>query len=341
VAGPWARVRPYAPAAFFFGGFLFDAATLGRAVTALDLALLAFYYTAAAGLLLVLGRGVRFRFDRYANWALQFCFGSLCSALTVLYFKSAGSGAAFFFVTLVAALLVGNEYLEERYGELTLALAVFTFCGINYLNFALPHLVRSVRPAWFYISTAAALGVSWGIRRLSPGKRARLGPSAGVAAAIALAFVLNWIPPVPLVRKDLSVCRALDRSRSPYTAQVEEPHLWHFWKRSENRLRWRPDEKIFFYASIFAPAGIEANVAHRWSYRDPGRGWVDETRVPIRLTGGREDGFRTWSFKQKLRPGEWRVACETENGQVIGETKFLVVVVEPAAPIALKTITLH
>ncbi|HEX4922592.1 MAG TPA: DUF2914 domain-containing protein, partial [Bdellovibrionales bacterium] len=42
-------------------------------------------------------------------------------------------------------------------------------------------------------------------------------------------------------------------------------------------------------------------------------------------SGGREEGFRGFTFKQNYQPGDWRVKIETTDGREIGRITFEVV----------------
>ena len=44
--------------------------------------------------------------------------------------------------------------------------------------------------------------------------------------------------------------------------------------------------------------------------------------IPIRITGGRAEGFRGYGFKSKYQPGEWKVQIETTDGREIGRIYF-------------------
>ena len=146
------RLRKVLPAAAFLGGFFWDAVTLGRAIGTIDLVILVGYYLAAVVILVLIGRSVRFRLSRYLNYALQFLFGGIFSALVIFYFLSSSALPGFIFVSALLVLLVANEFLEKRYSQLTLSWTLFTACGIMLFNFVLPHAFRSINPAFFYFS---------------------------------------------------------------------------------------------------------------------------------------------------------------------------------------------
>ena len=48
-------------------------------------------------------------------------------------------------------------------------------------------------------------------------------------------------------------------------------------------------------------------------------------RIPIKISGGREGGYRAYSFKQRLDPGDWQVDVESQDGRIIGRVSVTVV----------------
>jgi hypothetical protein len=60
----------------------------------------------------------------------------------------------------------------------------------------------------------------------------------------------------------------------------------------------------------------------RWYWKDPARGWTQHDEIPIRIVGGREQGFRGYGMKSKYQPGEWKVLVETTDGREIGRVYF-------------------
>jgi hypothetical protein len=210
--------------------------------------------------------------------------------------------------------------------------ALFGTCAILFLNFAIPHLMGSISPIWFFLSTAAGVGLAYGVKRLSPKARGSLWPTYAVALALMGLYLVNAIPPVPLVKKNVSICRNLEKDDGAYVAEIEAPPAWAFWRNSETRVRQRPGEKIFCFTSVFAPRGLHCTLFHRWRYDDPARGWVDASRIGFPISGGRAEGFRGYSYKRNLAPGKWEVRLETETGRVLGEIRFRC---EPSADSAL------
>jgi len=64
---------------------------------------------------------------------------------------------------------------------------------------------------------------------------------------------------------------------------------------------------------------------HHWQrYDEKRREWVPTDRIGYAISGGREGGYRGYTYKQALSPGEWRVDVETAEGRVLGRVPFQV-----------------
>src|SRR6185295_18337828 len=92
------KYRHWFPAVFFFGGFVWDAITLGQSIKSSDLFILLAYLTGAAVILVLIGRGATFRYSQYLNAVLQFFFGNIFSALFIFYFLSSSDLPGYLFV---------------------------------------------------------------------------------------------------------------------------------------------------------------------------------------------------------------------------------------------------
>jgi hypothetical protein len=317
------RVRPWVPAVAFIGGFVWDALTLGRTIKSVDLFILLGYLIAAAVILVLLGRGVRFRGSQYLNAALQFLFGGIFSALFIFYFLSSSDMPGYLVVLLLAALLIGNEFLESRYSELTLSWALFTMSGIMFFNFALAHLFHSISTFWFYLGTLVAVALTLAVRIVARRDSASVRPAIAIAALMLVLHALNFIPPVPLVQKEMLVAHDLHKSGGAYVGRVESPG-WRFWRSSSPIFHRAAGERVYCFTSVFVPNGIRTTVRHRWLFYARGK-WVTTSVIPFTIEGGRNTGYRGLTYKQNVEPGEWRVIAESESGAAVGIMDFDVV----------------
>ncbi len=336
------RLRRALPAVAFFGGFLWDALTLGRSVGAMDLWILTGYLVLAAGILWLLGRREALAAARPTlatatlavvearPWwresgpylLLQFCFGGLFSALFIFYFKSSSHFLAILWALGLAGLLVANEFLEDRYRRFTLTWALFGLCAMLLLNFVVPHVVGSISAIWFFLSTLAGAAMTHGLRLKTPGQPGRIKPVWGIAAGLMLAYLVDAIPPVPLVTQEIAVGHALVKADGEYRLQHEKTPWWIFWRDIESEIHLAPGERLYCVAAIFAPAGLNTRLVHHWRYYDETAGWVTRSRIGFNLSGGRKNGYRGYTYKQNLQPGEWSVAVETENGRTVTLHRF-------------------
>jgi len=62
-------------------------------------------------------------------------------------------------------------------------------------------------------------------------------------------------------------------------------------------------------------------VQMQWFHREA-QGWAPQDTIPIKIVGGRAEGFRGYGFKSNYQPGEWKVQVETLDGREIGRVYF-------------------
>ncbi|MGH8505857.1 MAG: DUF5924 family protein [Stenotrophobium sp.] len=76
------------------------------------------------------------------------------------------------------------------------------------------------------------------------------------------------------------------------------------------------------WTAIRAPRGLDEGIHHLWSQN----GTVLDD-IPLKISGGREQGYRAWSCKQNMPAdprGRWQVRVITDGGQLIGVLRFTV-----------------
>lgn len=322
------------PAIAFFGGFLWDALTIGRQINPSDLWFLAAYLLAAGLILYWMGHkshahGLmtevqRLEVSHRADWQkkapafiLQFLFGSLFSALFILYFKSSNHFLALFWSLGLGFLLVANEYIDHHYHRFTLTWALFGFCAILVFNFILPFIVGSIYAIWFYLSTLAGAVLTYYLRKKTPGCPGRAWPVWVIAGVLTLAYALDFIPPVPLVEREMHLGLNFEKRNGEMLLSVEHAPWYKPWRLLSNDLHVPEGERVYCVSTVFAPRGISATLYHRWEHYDEKQGWQSTSRIGFGLSGGRNGGFRGYTYKQNIQSGQWRVKVETENGRTL------------------------
>lgn len=260
---------------------------------------------------------------------LQFFYGGIFSALFILYFKSSGHLGTWLMTAFLGALLVGNEFVGDRYGRrFTLTWGLLALNAILLFNFALPHMVGSLDPRWFYLSTATGIVLTHLTWLLAPGRPGRIWPAWGIAGVLLLAWIFGMIAPVPLVKRDIAVGHEFVKESGHYVLQVEKAPAWMIWRDQAATVHLAEGESLYGVSAVFAPQGVTADLEHRWELQEKG-GWREVSLTRFRTAGGRERGFRGYSWVVNPQPGNWRFIVATQDGRTIGT---LSVSVERGAP---------
>lgn len=146
-------------------------------------------------------------------------------------------------------------------------------------------------------------------RRSAGGWVLLLGAAAGLGL---LSWLLRgWVPPATLRLSRAVVTASVN-------AEMREPGapLEHIAADALRR------DGICAFTAIRAPRGLQERVFHRWLH-----GGREVARVPLEISGGREQGYRAWTclknFPQDV-DGRWSVQVVTDAGQMIGMMRFRV-----------------
>jgi len=336
------RLADFFPVIFFFGGFVWDALTIGRNVMPLDLAIFSAYLFGAAVILYVIGRPIdvsegasklpvrlslilkNLHSPRLPYFLLQFLFGSLFSALFILYFKSSSHWLAWLTSLVLATLLVANEFLESEYKRFTLSWALFGLCAMLLFNFALPFMLGSIHAIWFYLSTILGASLAYWLYKKTPNHFGSIAPVWIIAVTLMFAYTVDMIPPVPLVKRDVAVAYDLIKIDGRYQLTQQASSWWVLWRKTSDDLELVPGQRVYCFSSVFAPSGLQTRLYHRWQHYSKKTGWQTQSLVGFSLSGGRYNGFRGYTYKQNLAEGDWRVSVETENEKTIAVHTFSV-----------------
>ncbi len=349
---PWIQGlfrKPLFPIVFFFSGVTFDAITLTRIDSLLDNLVLLLYLGILGVLIVLMGRIDRAetpteavppvpvasfiaRTRRYYPMAIQFLLGGLFSAYSVFYSRSASFTSTALFFVLLVALLIGNEFIHDRISNLKLMLALYALAACSFLTFFLPVITGRMSTALFLIGVALGAVLSVAMARLvyrgrvhSPAEPIQTAlPALLVVATLIVFYFLNWIPPVPLSMSFGGMYHKVVRAGDAYELTFESPEWYEFGKRSDDPFRGL--EGVNCFTAIFAPVDLNAEVYHHWQHRRGGTTGRFETtdRIRLSIVGGRKGGYRAFTTKQSVLPGDWRVDVETAGGRIIGRVSFRV-----------------
>ena len=260
---------------------------------------------------------------------LSFFLGTLLNVYTLFFFKSSSLLVSFSFMLVMVALLLLNEFGPLKRLGLAFKFALLSVCGLSFSATVVPMIFGQVGTAIFLASMAVgclpmlAVAVLIGKRspeRLPAVRRQMLVPFGLMLALFLGAYLLRVIPPVPLSIPFIGVYHSVERTQEGYRLSHERP-IWAFWRNGDQRFRAQPGDRIYVFFRVFSPASFADEVHMRWFHREAS-GWALQDTIPIRIVGGRAEGFRGYGFKSNYQPGAWKVQVETTDEREIGRVYF-------------------
>ena len=324
---------------FFIGGFAFDAVMVSEVDDLFALVQQAVYLLVIAALIHfeILyrlqkwrpARGLRTKIWGVRNLILHFLLGTLLNIYSLFYIKSASLLSSLVFLALMVGLILANESHLMKQAKVSLKVGLYAICLFSYISILFPLLLGYVGWTPFALSAATSLfafylQMVWLKRKLPDDRtmfRVILFPGASVLLVFTLFYVLGWIPPVPLSVKEQGVYHLVEKREGSFWLSTEKT-WWKFWQSGDQDFKAQAQDKIYFYAQIYSPARFSDQVFVQWLYKDPVRGWQPTDRIPLKIVGGRKEGFRGYAVKSNYQPGDWRVQVETSLGQEISRMSF-------------------
>jgi hypothetical protein len=338
-----AKYEKYFSPLALLAGFIWDNLTLQRIDLWLENLIMISYLLLALVCIVVInayeaGR-IKFAFIEKMigifPYILQFTFGGLFSAFVIFYTRSSSIIASWPFLLVLAALLVGNELFREQYRRLAFQMSIYFLAVFSYSVFAVPVLLGRIGPDVFVISGYASLALITSaclfLRLVIPERFKhsfkKLALSiAGIYTVFNILYFANIIPPIPLAIKDTGIYHDVARAPGGYTVKYEPSSWYEFWRDHNKTFHWQKGEPVYCFSSIFAPADISAKILHRWESYDENTGeWLERDILDFSIIGGRDGGFRGYTYKYGVEPGKWRVDVITERGQLLGRNRFTIV----------------
>ncbi len=345
------RHEKYAPILFFIGGFIFDVLTLGRIDRTYDLVMLCLHMTnlSIALYLYNLADDGKWkntfleRFEEYLPLAIQFFFGALSSAYVIYFSRSVSLSKTVSFFVILIFLLVANEFLKQRISNKYLQFSVYFFISFTFFTFMIPVFIAEINPTIFLISGFISLGSTITlitiVYSLSPSTRLEIHLGKLVALVLSIYVIINLfyffrlIPPVPLALDEGIVAHNVEKKGNRYIVAYEKNESYLFWRSHRTQFIFRPKEKVYIFSSVFAPTDLEKSIIHRWKwYNDDTMEWELVEDIGYEITGGRDNGFRGYTYKSNIWPGRWKVEVITTEELVLGVIDFEIVLDENLEP---------
>lgn len=337
----YSKYEKYLPAGFFAGGFLFDIVTLDRIDSKFTILQQAVYLVLLALLLLQihieigLQRPLSEKFRLYTAWRIplmHFLFGSLLSSYTLFFFMSGSLGSSFLFLFAMAGLLIGNELPRFQNLGLGFKFALLALANMCYFAYLIPTIIGQTGTMVFLISVLAGLmpslllyrlTVRWGVGETSSRVQI-LRPALLVFLSFLLFYFFRVIPPVPLSLQHIGIYHSVKKTPGGKFELTHERPWWRFWQNGDQWFAAQPGDRIIAFFRLFSPSSFSDEVKVAWYLKDPRFGWTLQDRIPIKIMGGRDEGFRGYAAKANYTVGQWRVVVETRDGREIGRLGFTV-----------------
>lgn len=272
----------------------------------------------------------------------QFFTGGLLSGCFIFYTRSANLLSSWPFILLLAMVFFGNELFSKYRERLTFQTVQLFLALYLYAIFELPiergemgSIVFVESGSMTVVAFALFLGILWfvGKRRLELSLR-RIVLWCGVfLVAINFFYFTGVLPPLPLSLKDAEVYHSVTKSSSGYTVTAESGNKPFFGVAVEHVV---PGSALYVYSAVFAPIKITTPIVHRWEKFEDGT-WTTVSKVAFPIAGGRDTGYRGYSWFDAISAGQWRVSIETENGAVLGRVRFDVEAVQTPVQVYVET----
>jgi Protein of unknown function (DUF2914) len=330
---------------FFVGGFIFDVLMMGRIdswetigqqviyLLLISWVLLQMFLESAAPI----NPGESESLGRWQLWwrdyrvpIMHFAFGTLLNMYAIFYFTSSSWIASFTFLIILVSLLIINESSKFKAAGLAFKFGLLALCWLSFAALIVPVMLGQLGTLIFLFSmllgTVPMAALGWWIYTYRPHHshaftKQILWPTLVVVGVFVGSYALKITPPVPVSLPFIGIYH--DVTRTPEGYQLfHEREWWRFWHNGDQTFRAQPGDRVHVAFRIFSPARFADTVTLRWRWYHPEQGWIDQDRIPIRIVGGREEGFRGHSFKANYQPGHWRVLVETNDGREIGRLSF-------------------
>ncbi|MEP1305450.1 MAG: DUF2914 domain-containing protein [Balneola sp.] len=330
-----------APVIFFILGFTWDSLTLGSVDRLYDQIIICVYLLSLSVSLYLFNLAddeawketFLERFEDYFPLAIQFFIGGLCSAYVIFFFRSVSFTKTVSFFIILVVLLFANELLKKRISNKYLQFGTYFFVNLTFFTFFVPVVVNTMNTVIFIISGGISLSstlflVTF-IYNKSPSTRKELDRTKlinlilVIYASINIFYFFNLIPPVPLAMEEGIVAHNVEKQNGSYEVTYQESG---FLSAFDKETYYKPGDSLFIFTSIFAPADLKKKVNHHWQWMNPRtEDWETSDKIEFEITGGRDGGYRGYTYKTNMLEGKWKVDVKTSNDLILGRINFTVI----------------
>ena len=334
----------YLSIVFFTGGFILDNFTLTRIDLLFDNLVLFTYLILATLSIIFINliqsgklKKLETRFPNIVNFLsliTQFTFGGLFSGYVIFYTKSASWASSWIFLLIIYGFFIGNEKFRKYYKKVDFQINILFIALFSFLIFFLPVVFKKVETHIFVLAGLISLTfifffLKFLFRFVFANKATQFRRNniskhiIGIYIVFNCMYFLNIIPPVPLSLTEIGLYQNITRSGSGQYLFSKYDFPWY---QFGNYFIKVPKGSVYIYSSIFAPTDLNTNILNIWQKYDEELGkWIVYNKIGYTIKGGREKGYRGYSFITNATKGKWRVDVTNERGQILGRIKFEVI----------------
>jgi len=335
----------YVSPVFLFAGFVVDNLSLRRIDLFIENLLIIIYLLIGALGILYLnlfsaGKFKHHFFEKinlFIPLLMQFVFGGLFSVFVVFYSRSA-SWLSWPFILFLLFFLIGNERFRDSYRRMVFQINIFFIAVFSYSVFSLPILLKDISSTIFLLSGLLSvfiiLFLLMLIYKINPKKINESKKQLMISLSVIFVFFnfvyfANIIPPIPLSLIDGGIYHNVQKTTLGYSLEKEKTPWYAFYSSINPSFHWKAGERLYYFSSIFSPSNINTSIYHRWSFYDQAKNrWTETDKLGYYMVGGRDGGYRGYTYKAGLKEGRWRVDVINERGQILGRDSFKIIRIE-------------
>ena len=238
----------------------------------------------------------------YRNFIMHFFFGSLLSAYTIFYFKSASLITSFAFLAVLASVLVVNELSRVQSSGPLIRMGLLSLCLVSYFGYLVPIIFGHTGIIPFILAQVLTIGFHSAlfyflknklgnhVTSFKPLAKTVFAPCAAVQIVFLGLYMTSLIPPVPLSAQYMGIYHSVQKDNDLYDLGYTRSK-YKFWQNGDQTFSARPGDKIVLFTRLFSPARFKEDINIRWQYKNARGDWETHDVIPLKISGGRDEGF--------------------------------------------------
>ncbi len=315
---------------FFVLGFAWDALTLWKADGWYENTWFGIYLVVSTGVIVALSKTDENKAHprrAFLIATLQFCFGALAGGMLILYGRSGTLAGSAAFLSVGAAILFSNDLWAHRYSAQTMRIGVWYALLLAYVSMVLPILYGRIGGDVFMHGILAGFIFAFllivAFRAVGYLARPRdLYVPLVTVTLITVFFVFSHftriMPAVPLAVRHAGIAHKVEHQGSEYQVLFEESNVPLLLETSRTFTTELPS-RLYCFSQVYVPKTITTQIQHRWEYFDVAENkWNTIAIIPYSISGGREEGYRGYTYVTAQHDGEYRCNIETDHQVLIG-----------------------